>query len=556
MSNKFVIFILIIAGLIGVFGYQYWQKNIYSKEIIKLEILGPEEVNLGEEVEYIVKYKNNGKVRVEEPKLIFEYPTYSILAEEGFLRKEIGQEVLGEAIYPGEEKVLHFKARLLGKENESKIAKAWLSYRPKNLRGRNESATSFTTLIKKIPLTFEFDLPSKIKSGREFEFYLNYFSNVNYPLSDLQIKINWPSGFELKETKPTVSEENEWEISLLNRGEGGRIEISGIVWGKVGEQRIFEGGLGIWRAGEFVLLKEVIKGVEIMQPSLYISQQINGSPQYRASPGALLHYEIFFRNIGEEALENLVLVTRLEGELFDFETLKSDLGNFEPGDNSILWDWKEVSKLRFLSSQEEGRVEFWIELKEESEKEIENPVLKNKIYLSQAREEFTTKVNSKLEVSQKGYFRDEVFGNSGPIPPKEGEATTYTIIWQAKNYWNEVKNVKVKTTLPKGVELTSKVFPETAVDKLAFDSVSREIVWEVGDLKIREGVLELGPNIAFQISFTPDDSQKGTTPTIIGQAKITGEDQWTETTIEGTSPAIDTTLADDETITEEMGTVQ
>ena len=311
----------------------------------------------------------------------------------------------------------------------------------------------------------------------------------------------------------------------------------------------------------FILLKETAKGIAIVKPSLYISQQINGNPKFIASPGDLLHYQIFFKNIGEELLTNLFLITKLEGKAFDFTTLKAPQGNFEPGDNSIIFDWKRVSKLQFLDAKEEGEVEFWIELKEEwpiTGPEDKNPVIKNKIYLSQATEEFITKVNSKLAVSQKGYFEDEVFGNSGSIiPPQVGEITTYTIMWQAKNYYNDVKNVKVKATLAENVELTGKIFPEDESNKFAFDSQSREIVWETGDLKMSQGVAGTSaPNISFQIAFTPDETQRGSTPELISEAKITGEDTWTGVTLEATAPAINTTLPDDPTITEEMGMIK
>ena len=45
---------------------------------------------------------------------------------------------------------------------------------------------------------------------------------------------------------------------------------------------------------------------------------------------------------------------QLEGELFDFETLKAPLADFESGDNSIIFDWRRVSKLQFLNVQEEN----------------------------------------------------------------------------------------------------------------------------------------------------------------------------------------------------------
>lgn len=553
--RKFNFFIIIFAILVGLFGFYYYQRNIYSKEVLKLEILGPEEVELLEEIEYLVKYKNNGNIRLEEPRLIFEYPKYSIL-ETG--ESEIKEVIFEEDIYPGEEKTLHFKTRLLGKEGENKIAKASLSYRPKNLKAYYTSETTFTTQIKKFPLTFEFDLPSKAESGKELRFNLNYFSNIDYPLSNLRIKIEYPSDFEFIESSPKSLEKTEWEIALLNKAQGGRIEILGKLRGEVDEQKIFNAKLGSWLDGEFILLKETNRAIEIVRPSLYIFQEINNNPEYVASPGEQLHYEIFFKNIGENSLTNLFLIVRLEGKAFDFQTIKSDLGNFEPGDNSIIFDWRRNPKLQFLDSQEEGKVEFWIELKKEWEftPQDKNSVIKNNIYLNQARKEFVTKVNSELKIVQKGYFQDEIFGNSGPIPPRVGQTTTYTIIWQAKNYYSLVRDAKVKAVLPQGVELTGKIFPEEEVSKFSFDSQSREIVWSIGDLERGSGILGPAKNIAFQIAFTPNEFQRGQTPEIIGLATISGEDSWTDQILEATSKSINTTLADDAGISEEMSKIQ
>ena len=558
MWRKFIIFLILLAAISGLVGFWNWQRNIYSKEILKLEILGKEEVAVAEEFEYIVKYKNNGTVRLEEPRLTFEYPKYSILEEGKSLRQELGAKELGEAIYPGEEKTFHFKVRLLGKEGETRIAKAWLSYRPKNLKARYESATTFTTQIKSVPLTFEFDLPSKIESGKDLKFRLNYYSNIDYPLLNLRLVAEYPPGFEFLESAPPSLEKVEWELPLLNRAEGGRIEILGKIRGEVREQKMFKAKLGIWQEGEFIVLKEILKGVEIIQPALWVFQQINGSSKYTANPGDLLHYEIFFKNVGGETLFDLSLVTTLIGDIFDFQTLKAPEGEFSLGDNSIVWEWRRVRALQFLEPGEEGKVEFWVKIK----KDWPIPSLagkteiKNRIYLSQVKEEFSNKVNSKLEIFQKGYFESEVWENFGPLPPKVGEGTAYTIIWQAKNYYNEVKDVKVKAVLPQNVKLTGKIFPEEEMEKFAFDSQSREIVWNIGNLKVGQGVLNPAPNISFQIEFIPEEIQRGSIPNLISEAKITAEDSWTGVTLEATSAAINTTLPDDPTITEEMGVVQ
>lgn len=538
MRNKFILGVVILTILVGLSGFWFYQKNIYSKDALKLEILGPEEAELAQEVEYTVKYKNNGNIRLDEPRLIFEFPSYSIV-DGGSLRKEI----VIQDIYPGEERTLQLKARLMGKEGDLKTAKAWLSYRPKNLKAGYESTTSQTTRIKNVPLTLEFDLPSKIESGEEISFRLNYFSNTSYPLSDLGLKVEYPSDFEFKSAKPVPLDKTEWEIGLLNKTEGGRIEIAGTLKGQVDEQKLFKAQLGIWQDGEFILLKETVRGVEIISPSLYISQQINGNPQYIASAGDTLHYEIFFKNIGDEDLANLFLVAKLEGKALDFQTLKAPLGEFESGDNSVIFDWRRVPQLQFLDSQDEGKVEFWINLKKEwqsSGSQDFNPVITNSLYLSQARQEFVNKINSKIEIIQKGYYQDEVFGNSGPLPPKVGGTTTYTVTWQVKNYYNDIKNMTVRATLGKGVNLTGKIFPEDA--KLTFDSGSREVVWRLENLEAGKGILSQGPNATFQIDFTPSLSQKGQTPTLIGKAKITGEDQWTNQILEAESSAVESDI--------------
>ena len=526
-QNKLILFALGLVVIVGLVGFWFWQKNSYSKEILKLEILGT-----AEEMEYTVRYKNNGNIRLEDPRLTFEFPAYSLLGEGELLRKEI----ILESIYPGQEQTFTFKTRLLGREGEMKKAQAWLSYQPKNLKARYESETSHSARISSVPLTLEFDLPSKIDAGKEIDFQLNYFSNVDYPLANLGLKIEYPSNFEFQSSKPKSLAKTDWNIGLLNKAEGGRIQIKGSLSGEVGEQKQFKAQLGTWRDGEFVVLKETVRAVQIVTPSLYISQQINNSSQYAGRAGDILHYEIFFKNIGNDAFSNQFLVVKLEGDLFDFQTIKAPLADFQSGDNSLVFDWRKNSKLQFLDAQEEGKVEFWVDLEDDwfiINADQKNPILKNKIFLGQAQKEFTTKISSKLTIDQKGYYSDEVFGNSGPNPPQVGQQTTYTIIWQAKNYYNDVKGVRVKATLGNNVRLTGRIFPEGS--RLTFDSNSHEVVWELDDLEAGKGILSPAPSVAFQIALTP---QAGGNANLVGTAKITGADEFTGFSANGEASVI------------------
>ena len=551
---KKLIFIVIILGLgLAMAGFWYWNRDSFSKAALKLEILGPGKASLSQEVEWTVTYRNNGNIKLEDPHLTFEFPDNTVSASlldevngntVSSGRVEIGPDKIGD-IYPGEEKSFKFKGRLIGKEGDVKTARAWLTYHPKNIKAIYKSSTTLVTTINSVPLTLDFDLSPKVEPEHNFKFAINYFSNLDYPLTNLGIKVEYPSGFEFIDSNPKTVGRTEWDIPLLNKADGGRIEIKGKLSGEIKEQKIFKATLGIWKKNEFIALKEVERGTEITNPRLDIFQEVNGQRKYIANPGDLLHYEIYFRNIGTEPLKNLFLAVNLNGNAFDFDSLKVDNGQFGKGDDSIVWDWRDVPKLQFLDQGEEGKVEFWVKLKDWKIKNYQekNPILKDSVLISKIRQDFEIKLNSKLFVSQKGYYNGDVFSNSGPNPPELGKETTYTIIWQAKNYYNDVKNVKVKAVLPPNVRLTGKIFPQEESSNFSFDDLSREIVWSVRDgqaMKAGDGILTPAPNISFQVAITPTSDQKNGNDLLIGKATISGEDQWTGEKIEETADEIKT----------------
>jgi len=526
--NKFLLFILLFFVAAGGLGFWYWQTNVYSKEVLKLEILGPEVIQAGDEVEYIVKYKNNGKVRLEVAELTFEYPKTAIPSDSQLQR--IIKPV--DDIYPGEERTTSFKARIFGKQGDNIEAKASLTYKPKSLKAQYESKTSFSRQIQFVPLTFEFDMPLQGGQSDNFVFSINYFSNINYPLENLRVKVDYPGGFKFLSSKPKTLDEKEWSLPILTQANGGRIEITGALDGGEGAQKVFKAQLGILKDNEFIALKEVSQAIGIAAPSIYISEMINGSQSYSANLGDTLHYEIYFKNIGKQAVEKKFLFAKLEGDFFDMATLKSNTGEVGRGDNSVVWDWKAVPTLRFLDADEEGKVDFWVNVKSSfGDNKNASPILKTKITFGEIEKVFETKINSQVELAQKVYYQDEVFGNSGPNPAQVGQKTTYTVVWQVKNYWNQLNNVKVKTKLPDNVEVTGKLFPEDA--KFTFDSQSKEIIWNVGDVATFQGVDSTSAaSMAFQIGFMPSlqsDIERGN---LMNEVELLGQDNSTSDIID------------------------
>jgi hypothetical protein len=214
----------------------------------------------------------------------------------------------------------------------------------------------------------------------------------------------------------------------------------------------------------------------------------------------------------------------------------------------IVWDYNQVPQLRYLDAQTQGELDFSVRVKNNwtpSSSDSSSEVINDEVDVSQIAQKFSVKVNSGLVISQTGYYDNSDISNSGPTPPEVGTATTYTVTWNIKNYFSDEKNVKVKATLPQNISLTGKIMPGNELPNFSFDSASREIVWSAGDILAGTGVSGDPVSLSFQVSLTPTADQKGSVAPVIGKVQISGENQFTNTTISAQDSGFDTSLPDD-----------
>ena len=257
--KKYFLAVGVAALALLALGFWFWQQGRFSKEVVRLEVLAPDNAAFGEQIEYLVKIKNNGDVNLENVKLAFEYPELAAPEQDQTLR--VNQDL--EVIYPGQERTLSFHARLFGQHDDRRLAKVQLSYRPKGLNADFESNTSKTTVINSVPLTLGVDIPSKVDVNSAITFTVNYFSNIDYPLTDFRIFVDYPSGFEFIEAKPLSLSKNEWKLGLLNKAQGGRVSITGKFAGQVDQEQVLKVRAGIWQGQNFIPLKAEVKGLQL-----------------------------------------------------------------------------------------------------------------------------------------------------------------------------------------------------------------------------------------------------------------------------------------------------
>ncbi|HNY97631.1 MAG TPA: hypothetical protein PKM84_00715 [Candidatus Pacearchaeota archaeon] len=529
---------LIALSVVVIAAFIFWRGS-FSKSNVKIEVIGPTDTVAGQESEFIVRFKNNSNVRFDQPRLTVEFPLHTVVSNE--LPRVIVKdaEEIGY-IYPGEEKTYKFEARLFGSEGDVREVQAMLTFQPKGLSARYSAKTQSSTIIKSVPISFEFDSQSKIESGKTIKMSLKYFSNLDYQLSNLGIEVDYPENFNFDKSEPAGDSANNWRVDGLAKGEGGKIQIYGVLTGDIGQEKTFKARLGFWHDGEFVVIKKTEFNIGLQEPSIEIDQTVNGSQKYAASLGEVLHYDIKFRNIGKEPYQNLFLAVRLKGDLYDLGALESAFGEMETSSGTIVWDGKQISELKILAPGEEGNVQFRIKIKSDIPQDMSNPTLGNKVVVGPNQKEFITRINSRIEALQRVVANDDLFLSEGPLPLRLGQGSQLTVFWDIKNYFNDVENVKVKAVLPANIEYLGEALPESEQDKLIYDPQTREILWKVGDVSARTGFGNQNKFVSFPIKITPNPEQKDRFAEILLDTKIYAYDKWTEQDIENKIGNLDT----------------
>jgi len=382
MSKKIIFIIIFLIIILGIALYVIYQQGSFSGQILSLNISGPSTATVGDEITYTVNYKNNSSFVLQKPKLIFDMPDNSLTEDS---KTRITQEL--KNIYPGDEESVQIKTRLLGKEGDIKTAKATLSYTPQNLTAQYEADAQFSTTISLVKLILSFDLPQQTEAGKSLNYAVNYASDIDYPLENMSLKINPVYGFTLQSSTPISLDNLEWKLSALNKSQKGKISITGNVLANAGQILNFSAELGMWQNGTFIVMKQAAANIQVVQPSLFISQKVNGSDSYVASQGEILNYQIFFRNIGPSPYNNLSLFVLLDSQNLDLSTLSiGDGGQFQQSSNTISWNQGQIPELKYLGPQEQGELDFTVKVKG-------NGVVTDKINISDITQNFSVKVN-------------------------------------------------------------------------------------------------------------------------------------------------------------------
>jgi uncharacterized repeat protein (TIGR01451 family) len=556
-----IIFVLVV--LVGIYAIS---QSAFSEKRVAVGITGPTEAKSGRLLTYEISYDNNNRIDLKGASLKITYPEIFRPEDNPNFKSDgpvSGTYPLGEIAGKKTGKIV-LNGRVYSPKGALMYLKVELIYTPSNISTELVSGTQLSVNVVSAPLSVEILAPQNVSSGDEVNYLLVYKNEGEEDMSGIKIKMDYPEGFTFSGSEPKVFEGNNiWYIGDIAKGQTGRIVATGKLEGEDNNIKNVTAYIGSTEGGNFISYNEEYATTKIVAAVFSVFQAVNGvSVLNAANAGDTLRFEINFKNTSDTGFRDVIVSEKLDSPVLDYTTLEREGGFFDESNKLLTFKASDHPILKNLDPGASGVIKFSVKVKEVipvssandknfvistlakiDSPDVATPVSMNKIV---AGNKMDIKLNSKLIMDVKGFYNNATLPNSGPIPPKSGQETTYTIHWVVTNVSNDISEARVEAVLPTGVSVLEKTFPEDA--KITYSERTNSMVWEIGNMPSGAGIISEKKEAFFQVKLKPSPDQIGRNAPILGKTIFTAKDLFTGENLRFEAGAKDTELREDNSI--------
>lgn len=561
ISVSILAFILLAVG--GAVFYAWWQKNAFHQDRVSVSFEGPKEADSTAPMKYVIHFKNDNYVSIKNAELNLSYsenfqPTDNVNLK--YLSPSSSKIFIGDVKAKGEG-TAELKGVFYAPKDSPVYIKASLDFIPSNGTEKLSMQGLIGVNITAAPLMLEVQAPQHAVDEDSLEYVIDYRNVDTRRMSDVQIRVEFPQGFQLGSANPKPSEKDSyWYIGNIEPDQGGKIRVQGKIRGIDQEGKDIVVSIGhVGNDGQFVVFNKQQLSTRIVSPILMVKQKLDGQDSDVIKPGDILKYTITYQNTGTIGLRDAIITAEIKGKILDFSKISIDKGSYDESKGMMTWKASDVPGLANINPKAGGEVHFSIPVKTiipienkldknftvSSVAKIDSPDIptqlnENKIIGSNRLE---LKLASKVLFETRGYYNDSKLKNSGPIPMETGKETTFTIHWSVINISNDISEAKVISSLPSGIRWIGQVYPSN--EKISYNSRTNQIIWDAGNVPAGAGAIDPPREIAFQVGVTPQINQVGGPVLLVNKSIFTAKDDFVgqDITIEGNQK--DTQLSED-----------
>ncbi len=533
--------------------------NEVSSENIDLEITGPISIGSGEKLTLLVKAKNRNRVGLEVADLLLEFPQGTRSAENSSLELPRYRESLGD-LSSGKEVERPVSAVLFGEERAALDIAVTLEYRVTGSSAVFFKKTVYPVTISSAPVTLRVERPEEVASGDKITLTLSVTSNSKETAKGVLLKAEYPPGFIFSSSDPNPALlNNVFRLGDLPSGSNKTVRIRGSLSGEDGQERSFRFDLGLGRTDNDraigTPLASLIETIPLRKSLLGLALSINGGgPEGSSESGGPVRLEILVSNNLPTPVRNISAKLNFSGSALDKSSVAPSVGFYDSGANIVTWSQGTGAPITELSPGESAT--FAVTFSALGRGAISSLVRPEILFSSsvsgikvaEGEESLSATASGRVRVTSDVGFdakilaRSGALKNSGPLPPKVGLETTYTVVLSATNGSNDLTSTKITAILPAHVSFKGETSPG---ESIFFDSNSRILTWDAGTIAAGAGISRANREAYFKVGFIPNANQEGQVPNLVENIQLNGTDSFTGSVVKITEPALTTRLAGD-----------
>lgn len=538
---------------LGAAGYLfYFGGNSVSVDKIAIDILGPTTIAGGDIVPLSLTITNKNPTTIEDATIEITFPSGTLSADGSLSAYPRYVENLGQ-LESGATVTRTIKVIVFGGAGQALILPVSLSFGTSGSTASFEKKSSYALAVSSTPLSVSVETVSETVSGKSLTFSLTVRSNATIPIDNVILTGAFPFGFTATDSSLPLAG-SSFLLGTLKPGATKTVTLTGNLSGQDGEQRVFHFSVGTAKSASdqtpAISYMTQDAAITIAAPFITTTLALNGDtkPNLVITSGSNQSATVSYTNTLATSVANATIAITLTGSAVDYDSIRTTSGFYRSSDHTVVFSRDTDPSLAQLAPGASGVGAFTFSTLPSGVSSSPTitftiSVFGTRVGQSNVPEEVaasmskTVKVVTAVVFSASSLHSSGPISNSGPIPPRAGEATTYTIQWNVQNKGSTIAGGGASAVLPSYVSYTGKT---AGAGAFSYDSASRTVSWNVGDLP--QGASAQG---SFQVALTPSTSQSGDAPALTSPASFSGYDRFAGVQVKASADPSTTETAQD-----------
>lgn len=558
--------LILVVSAAAWLGFWFFGSRGFNGKGIEIQIEGPRDVSVGQEVSYRINWFNVSREPLASTEFRVSFPNdFKIIEVDPKPTSEPLVFRLGAQPIEGRG-TIKVKGVFTGAIGTKSVVQVVTTYRPASYNSDFEALNSLDIEYANSMLQGNLQVPEKVIPGDNINIVYVVSNGGSQKLEDVRARFILPEGFALSasstEDDPNVREIFK-DIGALEAGASTSVQIFGKFAARSGGElkMIAESGFTLAN-GEFAPAQRAEAPISVLAGDLDLEVVINGSQDDRnVSLGEWQRISLSYQNLSGERLSDVRLALRFEPQvssgtaafsLIDWAKLDDSNKGTRKG-NVLSFTAKEIKDLALLEKDQDGFIEIAIPMISSATSGRDVPLLVSaegvigKVGGQKANRLIQTRLmmlqlQTDASVQSVARYTSEEGApiGSGPLPPVVGSSTTYRIEWSLQKTLHELDRVTLTATLP-----SSAIWVENrdvGAGELNYDDQKKLVTWTIN--KMPEDIDSL--IATFDVMIRPTESDLGRFCQLLGETRVEFTDVKLNQTMIRTAPAVTTDLPDDE----------